>query len=102
MVVAGTTLDGELVEVIELPEHAWFVGVQCHPEFKSKPTRAHPLFRDFVAAGLAYKAEKKAGPDRSSRGREMAGGGCSGVLLLARRPIRRCFKKLSCAFLILT
>jgi CTP synthase len=75
MIVAGTTVDGVLVEVIELPEHPWFVGVQCHPEFKSKPTKAHPLFRDFVAAGLAYKAEKKAGPDRSSRGREMAGVG---------------------------
>src|SRR5262249_23679084 len=75
MIVAGTSLDGVLVEVLELPGHPWFVGVQCHPEFKSKPTKAHPLFRDFVAAGLAYKAEKKAGPDRSSRGREMAGVG---------------------------
>jgi len=74
MIFSGTTMDGSLVEVLELPEHPWFVGVQCHPEFKSKPTKAHPLFREFVAAGLVYKAEKKADPGRS-RGREMAGVG---------------------------
>ena len=71
---SGTSPDGTLVEVIELPDHPWFVAVQCHPEFKSKPTKAHPLFREFVAAGLVYKAEKKADPGRS-RGREMAGVG---------------------------
>jgi CTP synthase len=64
-VIAGTTLDGALVEVIELPDHPWFVGVQCHPEFQSKPNKAHPLFRAFVAAGLEYRAEKKADPGRS-------------------------------------
>lgn len=74
MIVAGTTLDGSLVEVLELPDHPWFVGVQCHPEFKSKPTKAHPLFREFVAAGLVHKAEKKADPGRS-RGMVMAGVG---------------------------
>ena len=73
MIVSGTTLDGSLVEVLELPDHPWFVGVQCHPEFQSKPTKAHPLFRDFVAAGLVYKAEKKADPGRSSRGQVLAG-----------------------------
>ena len=40
----------ELVEVIELDDHPWFVAVQYHPEFRSKPTRAHPLFREFIAA----------------------------------------------------
>jgi CTP synthase len=74
MIVAGTTVDGSLVEALELPEHPWFVGVQCHPEFKSKPTKAHPLFRDFVAAGLVHKAEKKADPGRS-RGMALAGVG---------------------------
>jgi CTP synthase len=59
MIVSGTSPDGGLVEVIELPEHPWYVAVQCHPEFKSKPTKAHPLFRDFVKAGLANRAEKK-------------------------------------------
>ena len=74
MIVSGTTMDGSLVEVIELPEHPVVRGVQCHPEFKSKPTKAHPLFRDFVAAGLVHKAEKKADPGRS-RGLAMAGVG---------------------------
>ena len=74
MVFSGTTTDGSLVEILELPDHPWFVGVQCHPEFKSKPNRAHPLFRAFVAAGLAHKAEKKADPGRS-RGHQMVGVG---------------------------
>jgi CTP synthase len=52
MVFSGTSPDEKLVEVIELPEHPWFVGVQCHPEFKSKPTQAHPLFRGFIQASL--------------------------------------------------
>src|SRR4051794_5275544 len=50
--VTGTSPDGELVEIIELPDHPWFLAVQFHPEFKSKPTKAHPLFRDFIAAAL--------------------------------------------------
>src|SRR5262249_50518233 len=74
MIVAGTMLDGSLVAVLEVPELPWFVGVQCHPEFKSKPTKAHPLFREFVAAGLVHKAEKKADPGRS-RGMALAGVG---------------------------
>src|SRR6185369_26256 len=52
MRVTGTSPDGKLVEVIELADHPWFVAVQCHPEFKSKPTAAHPLFREFVRASL--------------------------------------------------
>jgi CTP synthase len=50
----GLSPDGNLIEIIELPttEHPWFLAVQFHPEFKSKPTKAHPLFRDFVAAAL--------------------------------------------------
>ncbi len=54
-VISGTTPDGSLVEVIELPGHPWFLGVQCHPEFKSKPTACQPLFRDFVGAAIAKK-----------------------------------------------
>ncbi|MFH1837987.1 MAG: CTP synthase [Candidatus Kuenenbacteria bacterium] len=48
--ITGTSPDGKLVEIIELKEHPWFVGVQFHPEFKSRPLRAHPLFRDFILA----------------------------------------------------
>jgi CTP synthase len=55
--VSGTSPDGKLVEVIELRNHPWFVAVQCHPEFKSKPIKAHPLFRAFVQAGLARRFE---------------------------------------------
>jgi CTP synthase len=50
MVVSGTSPDGTLVEMIELSDHPWFVGCQFHPEFKSRPLAAHPLFREFVAA----------------------------------------------------
>jgi CTP synthase len=57
--VTGTSPGGELVEVVELRDHPWFLAVQCHPEFKSKPTRAHPLFRAFVQAGLARHDQKK-------------------------------------------
>ncbi len=50
LVVSGTSPDGKLVEIIELKDHPWFVGVQFHPEFKSRPLRPHPLFRDFIKA----------------------------------------------------
>ncbi len=53
LVVSGTFQEGRLVEIIELPDHPWFVASQFHPEFKSRPTRPAPLFREFVAAALA-------------------------------------------------
>ena len=53
--IAGTSPDGRLVEIVELPDHPWFVGVQFHPEFKSRPNRSHPLFFGFVRAALAKK-----------------------------------------------
>jgi CTP synthase len=59
LIVTGTSPGRELVEVIELRDHPWFVAVQCHPEFKSKPTQAHPLFRGFVQASLARRDGKK-------------------------------------------
>jgi len=52
LVVCGTYQEGRLVEVIELPDHPWFVASQFHPEFKSRPTRPAPLFRDFVGAAV--------------------------------------------------
>ena len=51
----GTSPDGRLVEIVENPNHPWFVGVQFHPEFKSRPDRPHPLFKGFVAAALTKK-----------------------------------------------
>jgi len=52
LVISGTYQEGRLVEIIELPDHPWFVASQFHPEFKSRPTRPAPLFREFVGAAL--------------------------------------------------
>ncbi len=52
MIISGRSPDGALTEIIELAEHPWFIACQFHPEFRSKPTKAHPLFRDFVSAAL--------------------------------------------------
>jgi CTP synthase len=56
LVIAGTSPDGSLVEIVELADHPWFVAVQFHPEFKSKPTAAHPLFAGLVAAAVERHA----------------------------------------------
>jgi CTP synthase len=50
LVISGTFQEGRLVEIVELPDHPWFVASQFHPEFKSRPTRPAPLFREFVGA----------------------------------------------------
>jgi CTP synthase len=60
LVVSGTFQGGRLVEVVELPDHPWFVASQFHPEFKSRPTRPAPLFRDFVGAALVRARERSA------------------------------------------
>lgn len=54
MRVSGASPDGRLVEIVEVPSHRWFIGVQFHPEFTSRPNRPQPLFREFVAAALDY------------------------------------------------
>ncbi len=59
LIVSGASPDNNLVEIVELAGHPWFLGCQFHPEFKSKPMAPHPLFRDFIKAGLEYKARKK-------------------------------------------
>jgi CTP synthase len=56
--LTGFTTDKSLVEAVDWPDHPWGLGVQFHPEFKSKPTAAAPLFRDFVAAVKNVKSEK--------------------------------------------
>ena len=55
LAISGLSPDGRLVEMVELPEHPWFVATQAHPEFKSRPGKPHPLFRDFVKAAKAYE-----------------------------------------------
>ena len=58
MMICGKSPDSRLVEIVELKDHPWFVGVQFHPEFKSRPNRPHPLFKGFVAAALKHKEGK--------------------------------------------
>ena len=60
MTLAGLSPSGNLVEIVELPDHPWFVGVQFHPEFKSRPNRAQPLFFGFVRASLERQKGKEA------------------------------------------
>jgi CTP synthase len=60
LVVSGTFQEGRLVEIVELPDHPWFVASQFHPEFKSRPTRPAPLFREFVRAARE-RAQQRAG-----------------------------------------
>ena len=60
MVIGGRSADGELVEMVELPEHPWFVGCQFHPEFTSTPRDGHPLFKSFILAARAYHQKEHA------------------------------------------
>lgn len=60
MTAAGVNPERNLVEIVEIASHPWFVGVQFHPEFKSRPNRPHPLFRDLVGAAIEYKNSKEA------------------------------------------
>lgn len=55
MTLSGISPDGRIVEMIELPNHPWFIGTQAHPELKSRPNRPHPLFKGFIGAALEYQ-----------------------------------------------
>ncbi len=70
MKVGGISPDGELVEMIELDDHPWFLGCQFHPEFKSHPMNPHPLFRDFIKASLGNQREDS--PGERKRGRTVS------------------------------
>ena len=59
MTIAGTSPDGRIVEMIELSDHPFFEGTQGHPEFKSRPNHAHPLFGGFVKASVDFKKNKQ-------------------------------------------
>ena len=59
MIITGNSPDGLLAEAVEIPDKRFFVGVQYHPEFKSRPNRAHPLFRELIAAALEQKEKNK-------------------------------------------
>ncbi len=58
MVMSGVNEELDLVEIVELPNHPWYIGTQFHPEFKSRPNRPHPLFRDFIKAALEHKGRQ--------------------------------------------
>ncbi len=58
LVLSGLSPDGNLVEMVELPDHPWFIASQFHPEFKSRPTKPHPLFRDFINAAKVKSADR--------------------------------------------
>ena len=64
--IAGNSPDGKFVEVLELADHPWFVAVQFHPEFKSKPLSPHPLFDRFVEASLQHKIASAAPSKRAA------------------------------------
>ena len=59
LVISGSSPTGDLVEIIEIKDHPWFLGCQFHPEFKSRPMDVHPLFKDFIKAALEYSKAKK-------------------------------------------
>jgi CTP synthase len=61
LVVSGLSPDGKFVEMVELPDHPWFLGCQFHPEYKSKPTEPHPLFVSYIAAALAHRQRRERG-----------------------------------------
>jgi CTP synthase len=58
LVVSGTSPDGTLVELVELPDHPWFMATQAHPEFKSRPLDPHPLFTSFIEAAKQRHEER--------------------------------------------
>ena len=58
MILSGTSPDGNLVEIVEIPDHPWFLASQFHPEFKSKPLSCHPVFKGFIKASLQRKQER--------------------------------------------
>jgi CTP synthase len=57
--LSGLSPDGQLVEIIEYPQHPWYMGCQFHPELKSRPTRAHPLFAGFISAAAKAKQKRR-------------------------------------------
>ncbi|HUF64434.1 MAG TPA: CTP synthase [Gemmatimonadaceae bacterium] len=61
LTLSGLSPDGTLVEIVELPDHPWFVGCQFHPELKSRPTRPHPLFASFIEAAIERKRVRRQG-----------------------------------------
>jgi CTP synthase len=68
MVFSALSPNGKLVEMIEIPDHPWFVGCQFHPELKSRPTRPHPLFASFIEAAARRGGHLGAEPSMAPAG----------------------------------
>ena len=58
LIISGASPDNFLVEIVELKDHPWFLGCQFHPEFKSRPNKAHPIFKSFLSAAIKKKKSK--------------------------------------------
>ena len=72
--IAGKTLDGTLVEVVEVPDHPWFIGCQFHPEFTSTPRDGHPLFKGFIEAAYRAGTRREGTSEHSGASERVAGG----------------------------
>jgi len=66
MKLSGLSPDGQLVEIVELTTHPWFIGCQFHPELQSRPTRPHPLFAGFIAAAAKAKRNRRSAQGSTS------------------------------------
>ena len=88
LVVSGKSPDRIFVEVIELPDHPWFLGCQFHPEFKSRPYEPHPLFRSFIGAAVEYRDRRLAAADESAEADiEATAEGVTGEEILVEAPV---------------
>ena len=88
LVVSGKSPDRIFVEVIELPDHPWFLGCQFHPEFKSRPYEPHPLFRSFIGAAVEYRDRRLAAADESDEADiEATAEGVTGEEILVEAPV---------------
>ena len=73
VVVSGRSPDGKFVEIVELPDHPWFLGCQFHPEYRSRPADPHPLFVSYIRAAVEQKQRTAAAS--ASAGDELPAGG---------------------------
>ncbi|MCM8775379.1 MAG: CTP synthase [Candidatus Omnitrophica bacterium] len=84
--ISGISPGGKLVEIIEIEDHPWFVACQFHPEFKSKPDKAHPLFREFIKSALDYQEKSKPPAGSTSVGSEISNKEAEKPVLAIERP----------------
>ena len=71
LVVSGMSPDGKFVEMVELPDHPWYLGCQFHPEYKSRPTEPHPLFVSYIGAALEEQRRLREIPERAEERSEV-------------------------------